>query len=537
MRIFLIGFMATGKTTVGRRLAVLRDLPFVDLDERVEAAAGKPIRDIFAEDGEAAFRALERDALAAVCAEPAAVVATGGGAPVHHNGIDVMKRSGFVVALTAPLAQLKQRVGVTASRPLLAQPDDAIETLNLARVPIYRRAHVCVPTELRTPQALARIIAGHHAVYEALPPWLRETSTLVGLTGRAYPISIATGGLDRLGEAIAAVSPADVVGLVSDSNVAPLYADQVRASLESAGMSVAQVVVPAGEQTKCHAHYADLLDQLVAGGLTRRSIVVAIGGGVVGDLAGFAAATLFRGVRVVQVPTTILAMVDSAIGGKTGINIRAGKNLVGAFWQPELVLADPLVLETLPARERRAAFGELLKYALLDSEELYLVMHELAPRLADDGPLERSTLSALGPVIDRCAAIKAWIVSRDEREQTGERALLNLGHTVGHAIEVAAGYGELLHGEAVALGLVAACRVSARVAGCPPALEQRVAETLQRAGLDADAAPWLRDDVLDHIKVDKKRTADGVRFVTLRKIGDATTTSIDLPELVRILAQ
>ncbi len=534
-RIFLIGFMATGKTTVGKQLAERLDLPLVDLDDEVESAAGKPIREIFSDDGEAAFRRYERDVLARACAGPDAVIASGGGAPCHHNGLELMKRAGFVVALTAPLSELKHRVTDTSTRPLLAKSDDELLALNRSRVPVYRRAHVCVPTEQRTPAELAATIASHAETFSVVPTGLAERCTLVGLTGRAYPIVIASGSLERLGESMAALGRSGGVGLVSDSNVAPLYADAARASLEAAGFTVAQATVPAGEQSKQHARYAALLDELVAGGLTRGSTVVALGGGMVGDLAGFAAATLYRGVAVVQVPTTVLAMVDSSIGGKTGINIAAGKNLVGAFWQPSLVFADPLVLETLPARERRAAFGELLKYALLDSEELYLVMHELAPQLADDAPLTPATISSFAPVIERCAAIKAWIVTRDEREQSGERALLNLGHTVGHAIEVAAGYGNLLHGEAVGLGLVAACRVSARLDMCDAALESRVVETLERAGLDADIEPWLRDDVLAHIKVDKKRTADGVLFVTLRGVGDATTTKISLPDLVRIL--
>jgi len=535
--VFLIGFMATGKTSVGRELALRLDMPFVDLDETIEQRAGKSISAIFTDDGEAVFREQERDALADVCAGPAAVVATGGGAPCHHSGLERMKRAGFVATLTAPLTAIKNRVTDRTTRPLLAKTDEEIAALNHGRVPVYRRAHVCVPTEERTVTDVARIVAGHVAVFESLPEGMAESCALVGLTDRVYPIVIAGDGLDRLGEAVAAMGKRGKVGLVSDSNVEPLYGARATASLESAGFDVAQVSVPAGEQSKQHSCYASVLDQLVAGGLTRGSTVVALGGGMVGDLAGFAAATLYRGVDVVQVPTTVLAMVDSAIGGKTGINIDAGKNLVGAFWQPRLVFADPHVLNTLPARERRGAFGELLKYALLDSEELYMVMHELAPHLANDDALDPSTLSALAPIIERCAAIKAWVVTRDEREQTGERALLNLGHTVGHAIEVAAGYGTLLHGEAVGLGLVATCRVSARLNMCSSSLEQRVVETLDRAGMDADVEPWLRPDVLAHIKVDKKRTTDGVAFVTLRNVGDATTTNLSLSELVRILPQ
>ncbi len=255
---------------------------------------------------------------------------------------------------------------------------------------------------------------------------------------------------------------------------------------------------------------------------------------MVGDLAGFAAATLYRGIPCVQVPTTLVAMVDSAIGGKTGINLEAGKNLVGAFHQPRLVLADPDLLATLPGRERRAAFGELLKYALLDGEDLYGELDALAPALAPDEPSPPP--AALGPVIRRAAGIKAAIVSADEREQAGERALLNLGHTVGHAIEEAVGYGALLHGEAVALGLLAACRVSAGLGLCDRALEARVAASLARAGLATDIDSWLRPDVLARVGVDKKRTGSRIGFIAVERPGHACVVPLELARLGEILA-
>jgi 3-dehydroquinate synthetase len=249
-------------------------------------------------------------------------------------------------------------------------------------------------------------------------------------------------------------------------------------------------------------------------------------------------------------------MVDAAIGGKTGINLDTGKNLVGSFWQPAFVLADPEVLSTLPVRERRAAFGELVKYALLDGEELFGAVDQLAPALgrepassdaAEGGGSEPAEMPPeLARVIRRCAAIKAWIVSRDECERTGERALLNLGHTVGHAIETASGYGPILHGEAVALGLLAACRVSARSGLCDSALETRVEKTLAKAGLDTGLDAWLGtsdeasgsppgDGVLSHIGVDKKRTGRSIDFVAIRDVGSPTLIELDLDDLVRIL--
>lgn len=530
----LVGFMATGKSTVGRLLAAALDRPFVDLDEHIEARAAAPISAIFAEQGEAAFRRLEAEILAEILAgEHAAVIATGGGAVGSPESIALMRSRGLVIALTAPLEVIRARVPDTGSRPLLRRSDAEIQALYQQRLPLYGQAHACVRTEGETPDAVARVIAGILTATAAIPGDALAGASLVALAERTYPVITTAGSLSRAGELIRALSPGVTrAGVVTDSNVAPHYSETVRHALAAAGIDSCEIVVPAGEGAKCFAELARLCEALVEGGLDRRSIVVALGGGVIGDLAGFAAASLFRGIACAQLPTTILAMVDSAIGGKTGINIAAGKNLVGAFWQPRLVLADPRVLTSLPLRERRAALGELVKYALLDGDDLYAALEAAAPLIAAQ---ELAEPDSLAEVIRRAVAIKSFIVTRDEREQTGERALLNLGHTVGHAIEAAAGYGTLLHGEAVALGLIAACRLSARLGLADAALETRVTATLARAGLDTALDPWLRPDVLDRIGVDKKRTGKVVAFVTVSRPGACTLTPLSVEELSRTL--
>lgn len=532
--IFLIGFMASGKSTVGRLLAELIDRPFVDLDELVEAGAGMTVQEIFDTRGEDHFRRLEAAALAEVIAGPPVVVATGGGAPCFADGLGAMRHGGFAVELSASLPTVLARVDDPHSRPLLLRPAAEIAALYAARQPVYRQAHAVVTTDGRPPLEIARRIAALIDTAGRVPAYALADASLVGLGERAYPILVAGGALGRAGEIAWRMldGRTRTIGLISDTNVAPLYAARVRASFEAEGFAVCEATVPAGEEAKQFAHYQRLCEELVGAGLDRSSAIVALGGGVVGDLAGFVAASLFRGIACIQLPTTILAMTDSAIGGKTGINIAAGKNLVGAFWQPAFVLADPETLATLPVRERRAAFGELVKYALLDGDDLYERVDQLAPSMQRQ---DAEIPPELGEVIRRCAAIKSWIVTRDEREQTGERALLNLGHTVGHAIEAATGYTAFLHGEAVAIGLVAACRVSARLGSCDAALEQRVATTLRRAGLDVDLDPWLRDDVLSRIGVDKKRTGSRIGFVTLAGVGVAATTTLELDELLRIL--
>jgi shikimate kinase/3-dehydroquinate synthase len=532
--IFLAGFMAAGKTTVGRLLAARLGVPFVDLDDVVTAAAGAPVREIFAVRGEAEFRRLESEALASVL-DRDAVIATGGGTPCHAGNLAAMRARGLVVALAVSLDTATRRIGDPTSRPLLARPREEIERLHRDRLPMYRQAHAVIATDGKTPDEVAGEVAEVAARAGALGDLLPD-SILVALGPRTCPIAIRAGSLERLGSLTRdALGPrVEQVALVADSTVDALHGDAAARALAAAGLHVVQAVVPAGETAKSVDSFAALQGTLVEAGLDRSSAVVALGGGVVGDLAGFAAATLYRGVPCVQVPTTLVAMVDSAIGGKTGINLDAGKNLVGAFHQPRLVLADPDLLATLPGRERRAAFGELLKYALLDGEELYAEVDRLAPALAPDDPSPPP--AGLTAVIRRAAGIKAAIVSADEREQAGERALLNLGHTVGHAIEAAAGYGTLLHGEAVALGLLAACRVSAALGLADRALEERVAASLARAGLATDIATWLRPDVLARIGVDKKRTGSRIGFIAVARPGEARVVPLELVQLGEILA-
>ena len=349
----------------------------------------------------------------------------------------------------------------------------------------------------------------------------------VNLGTRSYPILIAGGLLSRP-EVFQEHLRARELLILSDTTVAPLYLATLTSSLGK--RRVVEVVLPDGEAHKTLANAARLLDVLVANRLARDCAVLALGGGVVGDLAGFAAACYQRGVDFVQLPTTLLAQVDSAVGGKTGVNHAGGKNLIGAFHQPVLVVNDTATLATLPARELRAGLAEVIKYGLIADAALFeWLENHLGELLAGDA-------AALAHIIRRSCEIKAAVVGRDEREQ-GERALLNLGHTFGHAIESATAYRQWLHGEAVGAGLVMAASMSAACGYLDAAQAERVRRLIERAGLPTYIAAVAPAAVLEHMRMDKKVLGGRLRLVLLRGIGDAFVTADYPPDaLTRTLA-
>jgi 3-dehydroquinate synthase len=341
----------------------------------------------------------------------------------------------------------------------------------------------------------------------------------VGLGGRSYGIHVGTNVLSRAGELIAPLARG-VVPVVTDTNVASLYLDTLLASLKNAGITAAPIVVPPGEQSKSFAGLEKLTGALLKTGVDRSGLVVALGGGVVGDLTGFASGILKRGVDFAQIPTTLLSQVDSSVGGKTGINTAEGKNLVGLFHQPRVVIADISTLKTLPRRELLAGYAEVVKYGALGDAQFFAWLESNAGNaLAGDD-------AALTYIVAHSCRMKAAIVGRDERE-TGERALLNLGHTFGHALEAATGYSHrLLHGEGVAIGMVLAFRLSQKLGIASPSDTERLEKHLHLVGLPTtiDEIPGHRptpDDLLAHMRHDKKAKGGALTFVLSRGIGHA----------------
>jgi 3-dehydroquinate synthase len=337
----------------------------------------------------------------------------------------------------------------------------------------------------------------------------------VPLGPRSYEIRIGSGLLPAIGEACTALGLSRRCAIISDSKVAPLYARMVEKSLTHAGFDPVLVKVPSGERAKSLKNVQACYDQLAAHRLERKSFVIALGGGVVGDLAGFVAATYLRGIPFVQAPTTLLGQVDSSVGGKVGVNLKAGKNLVGAFHQPKLVLCDLDALRTLPVRELRSGMAEVIKYGIIYDDALFARLEREMDQLLrlEPGPLAE--------VIARCCEIKAEVVAQDETE-SGLRAILNFGHTVGHAIEAVSGYGKYLHGEAISIGQVKAAEISARLVGLSSEDVRRIRDLFAKAGLPMqfEASAPLRKKLLQAMKVDKKVNQGEVKFVLARKIGE-----------------
>lgn len=347
----------------------------------------------------------------------------------------------------------------------------------------------------------------------------------VALRDQSYDIEVGAENLGRIGECLAPLLAGKKIALVTDPVVEGLYGPKVRESLTEAGFSLAQVIVPSGEKHKSLRELERIHEELARARLERSSALVALGGGVVGDLTGFAAATFLRGIDVVQVPTTLLAQVDSSIGGKTGVNLKAGKNLVGAFHQPRFVLADVETLGSLPEREFRAGLAEVVKYGVIMAPDLFGLLEEEADAI---GALDREILAE---IVHRCADAKARVVVEDEREG-GLRAILNFGHTLGHAIEAMTDYRRFLHGEAVAIGMVFAARVSTLRHGFPAEDANRLRTLLERFGLPINIPEELdRGGLARAVETDKKRSADRVKFVCVEQIGKTRFEMLSTEEI------
>ena len=370
------------------------------------------------------------------------------------------------------------------------------------------------------------------------PDEVKEKASLTTGSWLRHPDRVLVGKrlLKKLGSCARKCMPGQTCAVISDNKVAPLFASRVRKSLRSAGFRPVLITIPAGEKSKTLEQVGAISDRMIAAGLDRKSFVVGLGGGMIGDISGFVAAIYHRGIPHVQIPTTLLAMVDSSIGGKTGVDTRDGKNLIGAFHQPSLVFDDLEVLKTLPRRQFNQGFAEIVKHAVIADAKMFRML-----KVAHASGLRRASgTHALLSLIKRNIEIKSRIVAKDERDRKGHRAILNFGHTIGHAIEHAGNYRKLLHGEAVSLGIVAACAISVKRAGLRPNQRAAIVDLLARFGLPTRLPRnFPRNKILDAVNFDKKFESGTIRFVVTPRIGTAylanNVTLADIREAVESL--
>ena len=520
--IVLVGLMGAGKTAIGKRLAALLGLPFHDADEEIERAAGMSIAEMFKAHGEAAFRAGEKRVIQRLLSNGRIVLATGGGAFMDPETRAAIAKRATSVWLRCPVPVLVQRTAGRTHRPLLnaGNPAEILEQLSALRSPVYALADIIIDGSEDPQHVTTAKVA--QAVERYQPPRKVE----VKLSDASYNVLIGEGLLARAGALMAPLLPQPRCFIVTDETVAKLHLPTLQTSLEEVGIAHESFTVKPGEASKSFSSFQALMDDLLAAKIDRKTTIIALGGGVVGDLAGFAAAAAMRGVPFVQIPTTLLAQVDSSVGGKTGINSVHGKNLIGAFYQPLLVLADTGVLETLPRRERAAGYAEIVKAGLIADAAFYEWCE------AHGAALLAGDKDALAEAIEYAVRFKAGVVGDDERETKPNdgRALLNLGHTFAHALEAETGYGGgLLHGEAVAIGLVLAAHLSASLGLAPQEDTPRIAQHLTEAGLPVRIADLPAEHLLAHMKLDKKNRGGKLHFVLTRGIGRAFT-SADVPE-------
>jgi shikimate kinase/3-dehydroquinate synthase len=512
--LILTGFMATGKTRVGQEVAERLGRPFVDMDVVIERRAGKPIPRIFAQDGEGAFRQMESALCEELSSQRALVIATGGGALVDPANRAVMMQGGTVVCLTCDVNEILRRADAhgDTDRPLLDVADRRHEIERL--LDLRQEAYSAIPwqvdtTGLSVGEVVTRVIR------------FAEVVTLsVRYPGGVYPIHVGEGLLDQLGGALRAVGALSEsrVAIVSNPVVWPLYGARVEAALRSVGFQPFTCLVPDGEQDKTLATVAALYDHLLAGSLDRSGTVLSLGGGVTGDIAGFAAATFMRGVRCVQVPTTVLAMADASVGGKTGVDLPQGKNLVGAFKQPAAVVIDLAVLATLPEEQVRSGMAEFIKHGIVGDPDLFAELESGIPDLRT--PLSVAQLS-------RALQVKVQVVETDPFEQ-GRRAVLNLGHTVGHGLEQLSGF-TLRHGEAVSIGMVAAARIAIELGRADPSLARRIESALAAWGLPVRCPPFDAEAIWVAMAHDKKHRGRNLRWILPQAIGQVQIAD-DVPQ-------
>ncbi len=546
--IILIGFSFTGKTRVCQLVSRMLGWNWLDTDKEIVKMSGKSISEIFSQDGEAAFRQIEKKVLTNACASQNQVISTGAGAILDEQNRRLMQELGYIVCLEASPEVIYKRLKLeiklnpnnTVIRPLLSstKPLQRIKEMKAYRQPFYSIANWIVQTdELRLEEVAHEVVRGYKFISQPSETSLSLKGkkiipvSYVTTSSTSYPVFAGWGLLDCLDETLHKLGISGKVIVISDNHVLPFFISRVKDSLSHMGAKLITYEFPAGERSKSLKSANKIYDFFVSSGVERQDCILALGGGVTTDLAGFVAATFLRGISLIHLPTSIIAMSDAAIGGKVAVNLPRGKNLIGSFYQPQTVLIDTETLTTLPERERKAGWAEVLKHGfILDSS------------LLDYLEINASNLKSLDPhkttrAIAWSASLKASVVSLDEKE-TDLRRILNFGHTIGHGLETALKYRRLLHGEAVSIGMSGATLLSYKRGLIGMDIVNRVNILLKKFGLPTRAPQVKLEEVLRAMSLDKKVKNKVIHWVLLRGLGETViVNNVSEEEVVAVLRE
>ena len=492
MNLILAGPPGTGKTTLGRLCAKLLGYTFVDTDEEISKQTGKSIAEIFSTQGEDVFRDIESNTLAKIIKYKNSVISLGGGTLLSDINRSIAKDHGVLICLRASESNIEARLANNDERPLLQNNKENLSSISVLLA--QRKAHYdSFDFQLKTDDTKPDVLAEH--IVDKLMPWHHTITTNTG----GYPLILGVKALTYLTSMLNNHGLPKPNLIISDTNIAPLWSNKLGRQL-----SIPVFSIPDGESHKTLETVHNIYDQFLLHDLDRSSLVLVVGGGVVGDIAGFAAATYMRGIRWVNIPTTLLSMIDASIGGKVGVDLPQGKNMIGAFHPPEMVLADPETLTTLPDNEYKAGLAEVIKHGIIADAELFSLVQSKSLPLSRD-------------LLQKALEVKINIIQQDPFEQN-ERAKLNLGHTIGHGVEAASNY-RLRHGEAIAIGLYGEALLAEQIGIADPGLSSKIEKQLASLGLPTKCPGLSTIQIKQLMSNDKKKKSGNLYFTLPTSIG------------------
>ena len=538
--IVLTGMMGAGKTTIGSKIASRLGFYFIDSDQEIEDLQQQSVANIFKNKGEKYFRQVEREVVKGILSRDENIVLSlGGGAFMDDEIRDLIKKCAISVWLYANIDTLLHRTSSKNTRPLLSNVDKrlALADLTIKRNPIYKTADIHMDTgkenyDLITKDLIVKI--NEFSFEDRAEQKLSREIVSLNLQDKSYDIVIGNGVVGEVGAQINKIKTYSKIIVLTDQNVAKLHLQTLGDQLKKLPVEVKNIIVPAGEKAKSFSNLENVLEQILEIGVDRNSLLIALGGGVVGDLCGFVASILLRGVDFIQMPTTLLAAVDSSVGGKTAINSQFGKNLIGSFYQPKLVLCDLDFLDTLPERDYISGYAEVVKYGFIQDKNFFYYLDKNLQKI------KNRNKEVLQKIIVRSCQIKAEIVGLDERENN-LRAILNFGHTFGHVFETETGYSDqLFHGEAVAIGMVLAAKMSINLNLLDKNLLPVIVDHLQKIGLPTSPKSikkfWNIDHLVGRLYKDKKVDGKKLTFVLLEDIGKSIIQkNVDEQEFLNVI--